>query len=126
MNFFLLLLILNVSFIYCRAQDIEALKNDPDIIIYKNVTKKIKTNTLSHYYVMPPNIAVLQGEIKKNPSPDNMKIILKKNGMIHANEFVDNIVLQRNSMLRFNKRHPEFRTMDPIKRMEIIKKLLGY
>lgn len=124
MKKFVLLLILNGLFMYCKAQDIEAFKKDPDIVIYKNVTGKLKANTLSHYYKMPSNFAVLQEEIRKNPTPDNMKMLLKESGMVHADEFVNDITLQRNSMLKFYQKHPEFKTMDPTKRNEVLKKVL--
>lgn len=115
-----LLVILNGSFVFCKAQDIAAFRKDPDIIELKKITNKLK----SRYYKMPNNYASLQAEIMKTPTPENMKSVLKKNGMVNADQFVDDITSQRNSMLRFNQKHPEFKTMDPSKRMELMKQLL--
>jgi putative ubiquitin-RnfH superfamily antitoxin RatB of RatAB toxin-antitoxin module len=115
-----MLIILNGLIVFCKAQDIAALRKDPDIIAIRKVTDKLK----ARYYKMPPNMSALQIEIAKNPTPENMKQVLKKNGMVDADKFVDDIALQRSSMVRFNKKHPEFMKMEMTKRIEIMRKLL--
>lgn len=116
----MLLLILNLCFVFCKAQDIAALKKDPDIVVIKKVIEKLK----ARYYKMPPNVGALQIEMAKNPTPENMKTVLKKNGMVDADEFVNEITAQRDAMIRFNQKHPEFMKLEPAKRIDIMKKLL--
>ncbi len=125
MRYFIITAALSCAMLFCNAQeDINLLKKDPNIVAYKEVSAKIKALTESHYYKIPSNFAALQSEMMKTPTPENMKHVLKKNGMVHADEFVDDITLQRSSMLKFYQKHLEFKTMDPMKRGEVLRKLL--
>ena len=100
-----------------KAQDIAALKKDPDILIIKHAINQLK----SHVYKIPPNFASL---ITKNESPEEMKAVLKKNGMVKADEFVNLITTQQQAAIRFNKNHPEITKLETAKRAEIINEAL--
>lgn len=113
------------AFVFCKAQvNMDALKTDPDYLAYRKITTKVKNAMTSHYYVLPKNYAALQPEIKKNRSPENMKKILKANGMVHVDEFIADITLQGKYMTSFIKKHPELMKLPSAERSRVFVQLL--
>lgn len=100
------------------------LKKDPDYLAYRKITTKVKNAMTSHYYVLPKNYAALQPEIRKNRSPENMKRILKANGMTHVDEFMADMTLQGKYLSSFIKKHPELMKLGTAERAHVFVQLL--
>jgi len=121
----LLTITLICTFVFCQAQvDMAALKTDPDFLAYRKISAKVKTSMTSHYYVLPKNYAALQPELRKNRDPENIKRILKANGMTHVDEFMADMTLQGKYLSNFMKKHPELMKLPPAERSRVFVQLL--
>ncbi len=125
MKHILLTSMLICAFVFCKAEvNMEALKKDPDYLAYKKATSKLRASMASHYYVLPKNYAALQPELRKDKNPESMKRILKANGMIHADEFVNDIMIESKYMASFIKKHPKLMKLEAAERTRVFAQLL--
>ena len=110
-------------FTYQQEIDINALRKDPVMIQYKKVMKESMEAIENNRYKLPKDKSY-QKEISANPTKENMIKVLKKNGVVNAEEYVESIFLQTTLMFSFLKKHPELSKLDPKKKSEIISKLI--
>ncbi len=127
MKAILLTIILSFITSLVKSQDVnvEVLKKDPDLVAYRKIGTTIKEQMQSKYITFPPNMKNLQSTIMQSSSVDELKKTLKANGMLHADEFVDEISTQKALMVKFNKNHPELNNLDAKQKRNIFVKLIS-
>lgn len=103
--------------------NIENLKKDPVLIQYKKVMNELKDGQLNRRYILPTNPDVMKS-FYSNPTKENMKKVLKVEGMKNADEYVDKVFLQTTLMFKFLKKHPEISKLERQKKQELIRKLI--
>lgn len=90
---------------------------------YKKVMNELKDGQLNRRYILPTNPDVMKS-FYSNPTKENMKKVLKVEGMKNADEYVDKVFLQTTLMFKFLKKHPEISKLERQKKQELIRKLI--
>lgn len=119
-NFLILAICCNT---YSQQIDINILKKDPILVEYKKILNELKDVSNTRKYKLPVD-SELSKDLAANPTKEGMLKVLKKRGMVNAEEYVNKISLQTSLMFEFMKKHPELLKLDQKKQMEIFIKLL--
>jgi 5,10-methylenetetrahydrofolate reductase len=80
----------------------------------------------SGYFIIPSNFAVLGYKNGKALPPDTLKVVLRKEGMEHAEEMIDLMAKQKNHLIAFFAAHPEIKKLKPDEQRELLMKLISY
>ena len=104
----------------------EKLKYDKELLAYKQCQKNVHEKTRSKYFIIPSNFTVLRYKNGKELPSDSLKAVLKKEGMLHAEEFIDLMAKQQNHLIAFLAAHPEIKKLKPEEQRELFTKLISY
>jgi hypothetical protein len=104
----------------------EKLKNDKELLAYKQCQKIVQEKMRSGYFKVPSNFAVLGYKDGKPLPPDSLKVVLKKEGMQNAEEMIDLMAKQQNHLMAFFAAHPEIKKLKPDEQRELFMKLLAF
>ena len=113
------------TFVFCKAQiDIATLKKDPNYIAYRKSSDKLKAGIQSKYFVVPKNFRTLQSQVRKDHREEDLKRLLKADGMQHSDEFVNQMLVGGKCMDNFMKKHPELMKLPPAERGHVFVELM--
>lgn len=104
----------------------EKLKYDKELLAYKQCITLVQEKMRSGYFKTPSNFALLGYKNGKPLPPDTLKVVLKKEGMEHAEEMIDLMAKQQNHLIAFFAAHPEIKKLKPEEQRELFMKLISY
>jgi hypothetical protein len=104
----------------------EKLKYDKELLAYKQCQSLVQEKMRSGYFKPPSNFAILGYKNGKPLPPDSLKVVLRKEGMEHAEEMIDLMAKQQNHLIAFFAAHPEIKKLKPDEQRELFTKLISY
>jgi len=111
--------------IYAQEIKFENLKKDKDLVAYKTIVEDVKNKIISKHFIVPKNFASLASKNGISLPIDSLKIVLKRNGMLNGDEFIDLVNKQQVYLMTFFKNHTEIQKLEPSKKSELFMKILS-